>query len=172
MLKLKIFIIFLDFSIIMSTKKEHYLVAKKKKEDQAMLPHFEKLYTFKNSLYHPNTKQKLFIYNGGQCIKGDCYSEYTTHKVKVLTPKNILSGFEITSKDTVESVVICFSHFSQEDRINYLTQGSFPKDVSLIRTTKKSDSKSDVEPEPKKTRICAEAINKDSSWVTLLATYS
>jgi hypothetical protein len=152
-----------------SSTKEHYLVAKKKKEDQAMLPFFERLFTFRNGLYHPKTMKKLFIYNKGKCVKSECSSEYTIHKAKVLIPKNILSLLNITDDDTAPRIVICFSHFSQEDRINFLIHGSFPKEVSLIRNVKKSDSKSDVEPEPKKTRICAEAINRDSSWVTLLS---
>ncbi len=147
----------------MSSKKEHYLVTKKKKEDQIMLPYFKSLYVYKNSLYNPVTLKKMFIFNCGQCIKGACSSENTTHKVKVLTPKNVLPDFDgdITSEDTV---VICFSHFKFEDQIEYLKQGTFQDKVSLLKTIRKP--KSDVEPQPKKTRICAEAINKDKSWVT------
>ena len=152
----------------MSSKKEHYLVTKNKKEDQILLPYFKSLYVFKNTLYNQETLQKMFIFDCGQCVKGDCYSNYTSHKVKVLTPKNILSDLvgEITSEDTVGRIVICFSHFKLQDQITYLKQGSFPEEVSLLRTTRKP--KPDVEPKPKKTRICAEAINKDSSWVTIL----
>lgn len=146
----------------MASKKEHYLVTQKKKEDQAMLPYFEKMYIFQSALYHPDTQKKMFIFDSGLCIKRDCSTASSIHKAKVLVPRSTLTDFscEINSEDRV---VICFSHFSFQDRMTYLNQGMFPERISLLRTIRK-----DSEPQPKKIRVCTEALNKDTTWVTFL----
>jgi len=156
----------------MALTKEHYLVIQTKKEDQAMLPHFKKLYVFNNALYHPDTKQKMFVFNCGHCIKGDCSTEHTGHRAKVLLPESSLCHFsgEVTSDNAIGRVVVCFSHFSFEDRMKYLTQGSFPQEVSLLKTKhKKAGTNATTEPKSEKSniRICGKALNVDRTWVTL-----
>jgi hypothetical protein len=154
----------------MALTKEHYLVIQAKKEDEAMIPHFKKLYVFNNALYHPDTKQKMFVFNCGICIKGDCSTENTAHKAKVLLPESSLCHFngEVTSDNVIGRVVVCFSHFSFEDRMKYLTQGSFPQEVFLLKTKhKKAGKKETTESERSNRRICGKALNVDSTWVTL-----
>ncbi len=160
--------LFLEFSLIMASTKEHYLVIQTRKEDQAMLPHFKKLHVFDDALYHPDTNKKMFVFNCGNCIKRDCNTPYSGHKAKVLLPESCLPQFngDITAEKHIGRVVVCFSHFSFKDRMMYLTQGSFPEKALLVAAKLKKGTPSPAK--KTKLRICREALKYDRTWVTLL----
>ena len=58
-----------------------------------LFKHFEKLLCFEKALYHPSTKQKLFILDAGICLRGDCYVKQTFHRAKVLLPESSRQQF-------------------------------------------------------------------------------
>ena len=129
--------------------------------------HFERLLCFREALYNPATKQKLFIINAGVCLKSDCKLEQTLHMVKVLMPKSCQDQFrKSVPLDLIGKRVVCFVHFPFDVQIHYLTNGSFPAGAKMIQFTKTTPNSGP--------RHSPGALNKDDSWVrqifTIMAT--
>ena len=137
---------------------------------------FQQLHSYRNALYHPETKQKLFIIDAGICLKRDCIVNLTKHKAKVLFTVNSNNHFaKAVPLDKIGQKVICFSHFKFEDQMHYFLNGSLPSDASPLQQGQNAKSKKDKnekESDASKraskngsVRILSAALNEDLAWV-------
>ena len=107
-----------------------------------LFKHFERLLCYREALYNPDTKQKLFIVCAGKCLKSDCKSTATRHMVKVPMPRSSRHQFrDSIPLDFIGKRVVCFAHYNYDLQIQYLTTGSFPTDAKMIQFTKTSETK-------------------------------
>ncbi len=114
--------------------KRPRIEVQKRNEDAVLLEHFEKLLSYKNALYHPQTKQKLFVVNTGKCLKTDCIVARTLHKAKVLMPQSGLQDFrgDLDPK-CIGKATVCFSHFGFQAQTHYLVHGEFPVEAKMLQ---------------------------------------
>ena len=125
-----------------------------------LFKHFAKLLCFQEALYHPSTKQKLFILDAGICLRGDCSVKQTIHRAKVLLPESSRYQFgDKVSASLIGTKVVCFAHFEFYEQMHYILHGSFPSGTAMLQKNKATT----LGP-----RVSMDAINNDVSWVRLV----
>ena len=130
-----------------------------------LFKHFEKLLCYREALYHPDTKQKLFIVNAGICLNRNCQWDKNHHMVKVAMPRSSREQFRQSIPfEFIGKRVVCFIHYPFNLQIHYLTTGSFPADAKMLQNVPTSKT---TGPEH-----APGALNKDNSWVSRIYFYN
>ena len=89
---------------------------------------------FREALYNPNTKKKLFIVNAGICLNRNCQLDKNHHMVKVAMPESSQNQFQQSIPlEFIGKRVVCFMHYPFNVQIEYLTTGSFPADAKMLQ---------------------------------------
>jgi len=143
--------------------KRPRIEVQKRNDDAVLLEHFEKLLSYKNALYHPQTKQKLFVVNTGKCLKKDCIVARTLHKAKVLMPQSGLQDFrgDLDPK-CIGIATVCFSHYGFEAQKHYLVHGEFPTGAKMLQH---GDNLLQNKKNVRNTVRFSKAAARDSAWV-------
>jgi len=128
------------------------------------------------ALYHPETRKKLFIYNG-VCSKRDCNMDTEEKVLKVLLPAGCFGEFlDLCQFDRVGKAVVRFKHFFYKHQVEYLINGEWPDQVRLMQRTENFHnykSKPIPAPKPRKTKSGKDVLGfrllkaslKDNAWV-------
>jgi hypothetical protein len=136
----------------MNNKKAKDLSQQKKKEINNLV---SKLIKHQKALYHPETRMKLFIYDG-ICCKGECNTDKEERHLKVLLPAGSFGDFQDPIKlDRVGKAVVCFQHFFFKHQKEYIINGQFPEEARLKRGGENFDDyeiKAIPAPKPFKTK--------------------
>jgi hypothetical protein len=128
------------------------------------------------ALYHPETRKKLFIYDGF-CSKRDCKMDTDEKVMKVLLPAGCFGEFlDLCQFDRVGKALVCFKHFFYQHQVEYLSTGEWPDQVRLLQKNenlKNYKSKPMPAPKPRKTKSGKDVVGfrllkaslKDNAWV-------
>jgi hypothetical protein len=135
-----------------------------KKKHAELLKHLEKLLCYREALYDPVSKKKLFIINAGICLNRSCQWDKNHHMVKVAMPESCRTQFrQPIPFEFIGKRVICFQHFPFNLQIQYLKTGSFPMDAKFNQKTKNTTLWTGPEHAPG-------ALDNDNSWVRSILT--
>jgi hypothetical protein len=137
---------------------------------------FSNLIKHEKALYHPETRKKLFIYNG-VCSKRDCNMDTEEKVLKVLLPAGSFGDFlDLCQFDRVGKAIVCFDHFFYKHQVQYLINGEWPDQVRLMQKGENIHNyktKQIPAPKPRKTKTGKDVLGfrllkaslKDNAWV-------
>ena len=161
-----------------SRKSEAWKTLEQQENHAELSKHFEKLLCYREALYHPDSKQKLFIVNAGFCLQRNCQRNSNLQMVKVALPGSSKDQFvEPIPSELIGKRVVCFKHYPFDVQMQYLATGSFPADAKMVQKSK--TIKSTATTKTKKTTKATKpigiqrafgAFNNDDSWVRSIFT--